>query len=95
MTDILKYKSKGIDYLVQNRRIENTPQSIAKLLSNEEFDKHALGTFLSEETSHDILKYYVDNLEFIDMDFDLALRFVSKNKEIEKKLTLIFHEGNI
>ncbi|KAL1005657.1 hypothetical protein UPYG_G00061900 [Umbra pygmaea] len=68
---------KGINYLVENKLLERSPQPIAEFLYKEEgLNKTAIGDFLGEreELHLQTLKAFVDIHEFSDLNLVQALR---------------------
>jgi len=70
-----KKPKNGIEYLVTNGIIQDTPEAIATFLFQcNELDKVKLGEVLSEENHTDIVKHFIAFIDFNHVDFDLALR---------------------
>ncbi|PHT52732.1 Brefeldin A-inhibited guanine nucleotide-exchange protein 5 [Capsicum baccatum] len=67
----------GIEYLVSNGLVKNSPASIAQFLkSTPSLDKAMVGDFLGqhEEFPVAVMHAYVDSMNFSGMNFDLAIR---------------------
>ena len=70
--------NKGIQFLVKNGVIENTPSSISKfLLSNPILSKKNIGEYLGEGEPFNIsvMHTFVEMIDFEHLDFVAALRF--------------------
>ncbi|XP_035549064.1 brefeldin A-inhibited guanine nucleotide-exchange protein 5 isoform X3 [Juglans regia] len=68
---------KGIEYLISNKLLENTPASIAQFLrSTHSLDKAMIGDYLGhhEEFPLAVMHAYVDSMKFSGMKFDNAIR---------------------
>ncbi len=68
---------KGIEYLIENGLLENTPESVAQFLYNGEgLNKTAIGDYLGERNDFNVqvLKAFVSLHEFSDMILVQALR---------------------
>ncbi|KAJ7980503.1 Brefeldin A-inhibited guanine nucleotide-exchange protein like [Quillaja saponaria] len=68
---------KGVDYLISNKLVENTPASVAQFLKNTpNLDKAMIGDYLGqhEEFPLAVMHAYVDSVKFSGMKFDTALR---------------------
>ena len=68
---------KGIEYLIDNELLENTPESVAQFLYNGEgLNKTAIGDYLGERNDFNVqvLKAFVSLHEFSDMILVQALR---------------------
>ncbi|KAK9274482.1 hypothetical protein L1049_021730 [Liquidambar formosana] len=68
---------KGIEYLISNRLVENTPASVAQFLrSAPSLDKAMIGDYLGqhEEFPLAVMHAYVDSMTFSGMKFQTAIR---------------------
>ncbi|KAF3783782.1 Brefeldin A-inhibited guanine nucleotide-exchange protein 5 [Nymphaea thermarum] len=68
---------KGIEYLVGNMLIENTPASIAHFLKNTpSLDKAMIGDYLGQHEGFPlaVMHAYVDSMNFSGLKFDAAIR---------------------
>ncbi|XP_059461146.1 brefeldin A-inhibited guanine nucleotide-exchange protein 5 [Corylus avellana] len=68
---------KGIEYLISNKLVENTPASVAQFLRNaHSLDKAMIGDYLGqhEEFPLAVMHAYVDSMKFSGMKFDNAIR---------------------
>ncbi|XP_047330350.1 brefeldin A-inhibited guanine nucleotide-exchange protein 5-like isoform X2 [Impatiens glandulifera] len=68
---------KGIEYLLSNKLVENTPVSVALFLRNTPaLDKAVIGDYLGqhEEFPLAVMHSYVDSMNFSGMKFDVAIR---------------------
>ncbi|CAN4075419.1 unnamed protein product [Withania somnifera] len=68
---------KGIEYLISNGLVENSPTSVAQFLkSTPSLDKTMIGDYLGqhEEFPVAVMHAYVDSMNFSGMKFDLAIR---------------------
>ncbi|EXC13619.1 Brefeldin A-inhibited guanine nucleotide-exchange protein 1 [Morus notabilis] len=68
---------KGVDYLISNKLVENTPPSVAQFLRNTpSLDKAMIGDYLGqhEEFPLAVMHSYVDSMKFSGMKFDAAIR---------------------
>lgn len=68
---------KGIEYLLSNRLVENTPSSVAQFLRNTpSLDKAMIGDYLGhhEEFPLAVMHAYVDSMDLSGMKFDVAIR---------------------
>ncbi|XP_027369107.1 brefeldin A-inhibited guanine nucleotide-exchange protein 5 isoform X1 [Abrus precatorius] len=68
---------KGLEYLVSNKLVENTPASVAQFLKNTpNLDKATVGDYLGqhEEFPLAVMHAYVDSMKFSGMKFDTAIR---------------------
>ncbi|KAF4366438.1 hypothetical protein CsatB_010707 [Cannabis sativa] len=68
---------KGVEYLISNKLVENTPSSVAQFLrSNPSLDKAMIGDYLGqhEEFPLAVMHCYVDSMQFSGMKFDSAIR---------------------
>ncbi|KAL8153523.1 hypothetical protein V2J09_011283 [Rumex salicifolius] len=69
--------AKGIDYLISNKLVENTPISVAEFLKKTtNLDKSMVGDYLGqhEEFPLAVMHAYVDSMNFSGMKFDAAIR---------------------
>lgn len=70
--------SKGIDFLVNNKKISGTPEAVASFLKNTSgLNESTIGDYLGEreEFSLKVMHAYVDSFNFENMDFGEAIRF--------------------
>lgn len=68
---------KGVEYLISNKLVENTPASVAQFLKNTPtLDKATIGDYLGqhEEFPLAVMHAYVDSMKFSGMKFDTAIR---------------------
>ncbi|XP_022801805.1 IQ motif and SEC7 domain-containing protein 1-like isoform X1 [Stylophora pistillata] len=69
---------KGINYLVAHQVLEDSPEVVAKfLLSESGISKQKLGEYLGNlqnEFNMEVLKYFVQSMDFTGMEVDEALR---------------------
>lgn len=68
---------KGVEYLISNKLVENTPASVAQFLkSTPTLDKATIGDYLGqhEEFPLAVMHSYVDSMKFSGMKFDTAIR---------------------
>eukprot|EP01113_Clastostelium_recurvatum_P026151 TRINITY_DN3138_c0_g1_i2.p1 TRINITY_DN3138_c0_g1~~TRINITY_DN3138_c0_g1_i2.p1 ORF type:complete len:830 (-),score=195.56 TRINITY_DN3138_c0_g1_i2:127-2616(-) len=68
---------KGIEYLVANKLIENTPADIARFLHRaDDLSKKKIGEMLGENDEHTlaVLDAFVDHFDFTQNGLDMALR---------------------
>ncbi|XP_022146951.1 brefeldin A-inhibited guanine nucleotide-exchange protein 5 isoform X2 [Momordica charantia] len=68
---------KGVEYLISNKLVENTPSSVAQFLRNTpSLDKTMIGDYLGqhEEFPVAVMHAYVDSMQFSGMKFDAAIR---------------------
>lgn len=68
---------KGVEYLISNKLVENTPASVAQFLKNTpSLDKATIGDYLGqhEEFPLAVMHAYVDSMKFSGMKFDTAIR---------------------
>ncbi|RDY07326.1 Brefeldin A-inhibited guanine nucleotide-exchange protein 5, partial [Mucuna pruriens] len=68
---------KGLEYLISNKLVENTPASVAQFLKNTpNLDKATIGDYLGqhEEFPLAVMHAYVDSMKFSRMKFDTAIR---------------------
>ncbi|XP_078156946.1 HOPM interactor 7 [Carex rostrata] len=69
--------SKGIEYLLSNKLVENTPSSISQFLkSTPTLDKVMVGEYLGqhEEFPLAVMHAYVESMKFAGLKFDVAIR---------------------
>lgn len=69
--------SKGVEYLISNKLLENTPASVAEFLKNtSNLDKAMIGDYLGqhEEFPLSVMHAYVDSMNFSGMTFGTAIR---------------------
>lgn len=69
--------TKGIEHLISNGLVENSPTSVAQFLkSSPSLDKAMIGDYLGqhEEFPVAVMHAYVDSMNFSGMKFDLAIR---------------------
>ncbi|KAJ3670258.1 hypothetical protein LUZ60_010582 [Juncus effusus] len=69
--------SKGIEYLLSNKLVENTPSSVAQFLKNTPtLNKVMVGEYLGqhEEFPLAVMHAYVESMKFSGMKFDSAIR---------------------
>ncbi|XP_074312417.1 brefeldin A-inhibited guanine nucleotide-exchange protein 5 [Silene latifolia] len=72
-----RHPSKGVEYLITNKLVENTPASVAEFLKNtSNLDKTMIGDFLGqhEEFPLSVMHAYVDSMNFSGMTFAAAIR---------------------
>ncbi|KAL6997715.1 Brefeldin A-inhibited guanine nucleotide-exchange protein 5 [Sarracenia purpurea var. burkii] len=77
MLQFNRQPGKGIEYLLSNRLVENTPASVAQFLRNTpSLDKAMIGDYLGqhEEFPLAVMHSYVDFMKFSGMKFDSAIR---------------------
>ncbi|XP_057416198.1 brefeldin A-inhibited guanine nucleotide-exchange protein 5 isoform X2 [Lotus japonicus] len=68
---------KGVEYLISNKLVENTPASVAQFLKNTpNLDKATIGDYLGqhEEFPLAVMHAYVDSMKFSGMKFHTAIR---------------------
>lgn len=68
---------KGIEYLISNRLVENTPASVAHFLRNTpNLDKAMIGDYLGQHEDFPlaVMHAFVDSMKFSGMKFDIAIR---------------------
>lgn len=68
---------KGVESLISNRLVENSPASVAEFLRNApNLDKAMIGDYLGqhEEFPLAVMHAYVDSMKFSGMKFDKAIR---------------------
>ncbi|KAL9325769.1 hypothetical protein ACSQ67_006414 [Phaseolus vulgaris] len=68
---------KGVEYLVSNKLVENTPASVAQFLKNTpSLDKATIGDYLGqhEEFPLAVMHAFVDSMKFSGLKFDTAIR---------------------
>lgn len=69
--------SKGVEYLISNKLVENTPASVAEFLKNtSNLKKAMIGDYLGqhEEFPLSVMHAYVDSINFSGMTFGAAIR---------------------
>ncbi|KAL4180654.1 hypothetical protein AMTRI_Chr12g233700 [Amborella trichopoda] len=69
--------AKGIEYLVSNNLVQNSPASVAQFLRNTPgLDKGMIGDYLGqhEEFPLAVMHAYVDSMKFSGLKFDAAVR---------------------
>ncbi|XP_057747505.1 brefeldin A-inhibited guanine nucleotide-exchange protein 5 [Arachis stenosperma] len=69
--------TKGLEYLISNKLVENKPASVAQFLKNTpNLDKAVIGDYLGqhEEFPLAVMHAYVDSMKFAGMKFDIAIR---------------------
>nr|KYP57779.1 Brefeldin A-inhibited guanine nucleotide-exchange protein 2 [Cajanus cajan] len=69
--------TKGLEYLISNKLVENTPASVAQFLKNTpNLDKATIGDYLGqhEEFPLSVMHAYVDSMKFSGLKFDTAIR---------------------
>lgn len=71
---------KGLQFFIDQRYIENTPESIADFLYNSPLlDPAGVGEIIGNENNVNILKHYVEHFDFKKMSFEHGFReFLSK-----------------
>ncbi|KAL7194094.1 hypothetical protein ACSBR2_025688 [Camellia fascicularis] len=77
ISEFNRQPGKGIEYLISNRLVENTPASVAQFLRNTpSLDKAMIGDYLGqhEEFHLAVMHAYVDSMKFSGMKFDSAIR---------------------
>ncbi|KAG2691211.1 hypothetical protein I3843_08G000100 [Carya illinoinensis] len=77
ISEFNRQPGKGIEYLISNKLLENTPASIAQFLrSTHSLDKAMIGDYLGqhEEFPLAVMHAYVDSMKFTGMKFDKAIR---------------------
>lgn len=70
--------SKGIEFLINNKRISGSPEEVAQFLKNTSgLNEAMIGDYLGEreEFSLKVMHAYVDSFNFGGMDFGEAIRF--------------------
>ncbi|MCH87121.1 brefeldin A-inhibited guanine nucleotide-exchange protein 1-like, partial [Trifolium medium] len=70
--------SKGIDFLISNKKIGSSPEEVALFLKNTVgLDEAKIGDYLGEreDFSLKVMHAYVDSFNFKGMDFGEAIRF--------------------
>ncbi|KHN17773.1 brefeldin A-inhibited guanine nucleotide-exchange protein 5-like [Glycine soja] len=68
---------KGVEYLISNKLVENTPASVAQFFKNTpNLDKATIGDYLGqhEEFPLAVMHAYVDSMKFSGFKFDTAIR---------------------
>ncbi|KAK7363367.1 hypothetical protein VNO77_05507 [Canavalia gladiata] len=69
--------TKGVEYLISNKLVENTPASVAQFLKNTpNLDKATIGDYLGQHEEFPLaaMHAYVDSMKFSGMKFDTAIR---------------------
>ncbi|THG19477.1 hypothetical protein TEA_007202 [Camellia sinensis var. sinensis] len=77
ISEFNRQPGKGIEYLISNRLVENTPASVAQFLRNTpSLDKAMIGDYLGqhEEFHLAVMHAFVDSMKFSGMKFDSAIR---------------------
>ncbi|XAR51125.1 hypothetical protein NMG60_11005668 [Bertholletia excelsa] len=77
ISEFNRHPGKGVEYLISNRLVENTPPSVAQFLRNTpSLDKAMIGDYLGqhEEFPLAVMHAYVDSMKFSGMKFDSAIR---------------------
>uniref|UniRef100_A0A5B6ZVK9 Putative brefeldin A-inhibited guanine nucleotide-exchange protein 5 n=1 Tax=Davidia involucrata TaxID=16924 RepID=A0A5B6ZVK9_DAVIN len=77
ISEFNRQPGKGIEYLISNRLVENTPASVAQFLRNTpSLDKAMIGDYLGqhEEFPLAVMHAYVDSMKFSGMKFGTAIR---------------------
>ncbi|KAL9247405.1 hypothetical protein vseg_020841 [Gypsophila vaccaria] len=72
-----RHPTKGVEYLISNKLVENTPASVAEFLKNtSNLDKTMIGDFLGqhEEFPLAVMHAYVESMNFSGMTFSAAIR---------------------
>ncbi|KAI3736492.1 hypothetical protein L6452_16034 [Arctium lappa] len=70
--------SKGIEFLISNKKIDGTPEAVALFLKNTSgLNETVIGDYLGErdDFSLKVMHAYVDSFNFDGMDFGEAIRF--------------------
>ncbi|KAK1374056.1 Brefeldin A-inhibited guanine nucleotide-exchange protein 1 [Heracleum sosnowskyi] len=73
-----KKPSKGIDFLIRNKRVGGSPEAVVDFLKNTSgLNEAMIGDYLGEreEFSLKVMHAYVDSFNFGGMDFGEAIRF--------------------
>ncbi|OIW00195.1 hypothetical protein TanjilG_29185 [Lupinus angustifolius] len=68
---------KGMEYLISNKLVDNTPASVAQFLKNTpNLDKATIGDYLGQHEDFPlaVMHSYVDSMKFSGMKFDTAIR---------------------
>ncbi|KAK7291769.1 hypothetical protein RIF29_07169 [Crotalaria pallida] len=68
---------KGVEYLISNKLVDNTPASVAQFLKNTpNLDKATIGDYLGQHEDFPlaVMHAYVDSMKFSGMKFDTAIR---------------------
>eukprot|EP01114_Cavostelium_apophysatum_P013891 TRINITY_DN3466_c0_g1_i1.p1 TRINITY_DN3466_c0_g1~~TRINITY_DN3466_c0_g1_i1.p1 ORF type:complete len:862 (+),score=271.54 TRINITY_DN3466_c0_g1_i1:255-2588(+) len=76
-----KTPKKGIEFLAKADRLQQTPEGIVAFLTEHAkvMKRTAVGQFLGMSSNAEVLKLYLDKLEFKNLPFDEAIRlFLSK-----------------
>ncbi|KAJ4951655.1 hypothetical protein NE237_028487 [Protea cynaroides] len=77
ISEFNRQPGKGIEYLISNMLVENTPASVAQFLRNTpSLDKAMIGDYLGqhEEFPLAVMHAYVESMSFSEMKFDTAIR---------------------
>ncbi|GAB2273813.1 Brefeldin A-inhibited guanine nucleotide-exchange protein 5 [Dionaea muscipula] len=77
LTEFNRQPGKGIEYLISNKLVENSPAAVAQFLKNTTtLDKSMIGDYLGqhEEFPLAVMHAYVDSMDFSGMKFDVAIR---------------------
>lgn len=77
ISEFNRHPVKGIEFLISNSLVENTPVSVAQFLRNTpSLDKAMIGDYLGqhEEFPLAVMHAYVDSMKFSGMKFDIAIR---------------------
>ncbi|PKA52423.1 Brefeldin A-inhibited guanine nucleotide-exchange protein 5 [Apostasia shenzhenica] len=68
---------KGVEYLLSNKLVENTPTSVAQFLKGfPHIDKAMIGEYLGQHDGFPlaVMHAYVDSMNFLGLKFDAAIR---------------------
>ncbi|CAL0325473.1 unnamed protein product [Lupinus luteus] len=68
---------KGVEYLISNKLVDNTPASVAQFLKNTpHLDKAKIGDYLGQHEDFPlaVMHSYVDSMKFYGMKFHTAIR---------------------
>ncbi|XP_057949137.1 brefeldin A-inhibited guanine nucleotide-exchange protein 5 isoform X2 [Malania oleifera] len=77
ISEFNRQPGKGVDYLISNRLVENSPASVAEFFRNtSSLDKAMIGDYLGqhEEFPLAVMHAYVDSMKFSGMKFGAAIR---------------------
>ncbi|KAK3023742.1 hypothetical protein RJ639_044407 [Escallonia herrerae] len=77
ISEFNRQPGKGIEYLISNKLVEDTPVSVAQFLRNTpSLDKAMVGDYLGqhEEFPLAVMHSYVDSMKFSEMKFGTAIR---------------------
>ncbi|XP_020597814.1 brefeldin A-inhibited guanine nucleotide-exchange protein 5 isoform X2 [Phalaenopsis equestris] len=69
--------AKGVEYLLSNKLVENTPLSVAQFLKGSpSLDKAMIGEYLGQHDDFPlaVMNAYVDSMNFTGLKFDAAIR---------------------